>query len=172
MKKKQKNWLPFWDDSADSSCRLLLSKRFAPTHEVGEFSAWTSAPGSEIALTTTAMSSSPARVPADTFVRGSAPLVSHPGLKPGHKIGCIHVKGKHKIYRHALYIQESSFPYKIVSFSSLFTFHPLRNIEFVMSLFVTGTGALQVRIMDPPPPHTHFYFLFLIADFATFMWIS
>ena len=140
-KKKQKNWLAFWD-SLD--CRLLLSKRFAPIHEVGEFSQWSSSTGSEVEIASIATSESPATVPADTFVRGSAPPIQHPNLNTDLLIGCVHVKGKHKVYRHALYIQQSVSPYKILSYSALFTFHPLRNIEFVMSLYVTDNGALQL----------------------------
>ncbi len=55
---------------------------------------------------TVARSDSPSSPPSDIFVRGSAPVVSHPNLKPGYALGCIHVKGKHKVYRHALYIQK------------------------------------------------------------------
>lgn len=142
--KKQKNWMPFWDvkraqDTGQNSCRLLLSKRFAPQHIVGEFTDWSAASGTKVFIETVASSTSPAHVPAETFVRGSAPPVVHPQFKEGFAIGCIHVKGKHKVYRHALYIIETSHPYRIVSFSSLFSFNPLRNIEFVMSLYITGT---------------------------------
>ena len=140
-KKKQKNWLAFWEIE---KCRLLLSKRFAPIHEVGEFHHWSSSTGSEVDIASIATSESPAKVPADTFIRGSAPPIKHPNLHADLVIGCVHVKGKHKVYRHALYIQQAVSPYKILSYSALFTFHPLRNIEFVMSLFVADNGALQL----------------------------
>ena len=139
-KKKQKNWLAFW---GSNECRLLLSKRFAPIHEVGEFSQWSST-AQFVEIASIATSKSPATVPADTFVRGSAPPIPHPNIRADLLIGCIHVKGKHKVYRHALYIQQAVPPYQILSYSALFTFHPLRNIEFVMSLFVADNGALQL----------------------------
>ena len=140
-KKKQKNWVPFWDES---TCKLYISKKYAPSHDVGEITEWNLPTGGKMKIKSVLSSSSPASVPSETFVRGGAPPIFHPKLKPGLALGCIHVKGKHKVYRHALYIMETKPPFKILSFSSLFTFHPLRNIEFVMSLHVTSDGRLQL----------------------------
>ena len=151
-KRTQKNWLPFFTIDQSSSiskeskesresemkCHLYLSKRYAPTHEVAEFTSWQQLSSTEVAfdpsisLTTT----SPAQVPNRYTVRGSAPPIKHPLLKPGYLLGCVHVRGRIKVYRHALYIMKSTPPFDIVSFSGLFVFNPFRNIEFVTSLFI------------------------------------
>ena len=78
------------------------------------------------------------------MIRGSAPVVFHPLLQPGLAIGCVHVRGKKKLYRHALYVMETSYPYHILSFSPLFAFKPYRDIEFVMSLVVTPDYDIEM----------------------------
>lgn len=168
-KKSQKNWLPFWGEASSSGnsghesakqCKLLFSKRYASEHVVGEFNHWEigqplveehghgmgstqpSIGTPVISLTTVAKSISPAIVPSDYFVRGSAPVIKHPLLRDGYAIGCIHIRGKFKIYRHALFIQQLYEPYSIVKFSPLFAFSPYRDIEFVMSLVLRGVGNI------------------------------
>lgn len=149
--KTQKNWLPFWSD-----CRLLLSKRYAPEHVVGEFKSWhidTSVlevsknkqnsksirwenGHAYVNIWDMASSPSPASVPNAYFVRGSAPVIKHPLLNKEYSIGCVHVRGRFKIYRHVLFLQHMQHPYSIVQFSPLFAFSPYRDIEFVMSMVV------------------------------------
>lgn len=149
--KSQKNWLPFWSD-----CRLMLSKRYAPEHVVGEFRSWDvdlaawlrSGDKSRskdlrlddgypyVNIWNVAKSPSPASVPNPYFVRGSAPVLNHPLFKPGYAIGCVHLRGRFKVYRHVLFLQQTHHPFSIVQFSPLFAFSPYRDIEFVMSMVV------------------------------------
>ena len=135
----QKNWLPFWD-----GCKLMFSKRFAPHHVVSEFTEWR-AKEQEVAMKDTVRSLSPATVPGEDMVRGSAPVIRHPMLESQYGIGCVHVRGRHKVYRHSLYVMEMSYPYSILSYSPLFTFKPYRDIEFVMSInVVRRDGSLEL----------------------------
>lgn len=134
--RSQKNWLPFWD-----KCKLMLSKRFGPEHVVAEFTHLRSSE-EVVIVPSTVTTLSLAEVPSEYMIRGSAPVIVHPLLQPGLAIGCVHIRGKLKVYRHALYIMETSYPYHILSFSPLFAFKPYRNIEFVMSLSITETSDL------------------------------
>ena len=134
----QKNWLPFWD-----GCKLMFSKRFAPEHVVGEFTGWLSK-FSEVDVFDNIKTASPAFVPSEYMVRGSSPPVSHPMFEPQYFLGCVHLRGKSKVYRHALYVMSNKYPYEILSFSPLFAFKPYRDIEFVMSIHVRGNGALEL----------------------------
>ena len=138
----QKNWLPFFD-----GCRLMLSKRFAPVHAVGEFNANNIKVGSTVFVKDLPLPTqplTPATITGLYFVRGSAPIIAHPLFPSSIGIGCVHVRGRHKVYRHALYLAQTVAPYAILSFSGLFAFSPFRNIEFVMSMFVTESGQLQL----------------------------
>ncbi len=138
LSRPQKNWLPFWD-----KCKLIVSKRFGPEHVVGEFKEWHSKE-KEIDVPNLISAPSPARVPNPYMIRGSAPPVTHPILDDGFLIGCVHLRGKLKVYRHSLYVMESRYPYNIVSFSPLFAFKPYRDIEFVMSLVPLPDGSLEL----------------------------
>jgi hypothetical protein len=162
-KRTQKNWLPFFtkwnidssskhnqthDDMSrrETGCHLMFSKKFAPEHEVGEFTAWDAIQGSTIYFDSKkdhVLSVSPSHVPTKYFIRGSAPTIYHPLFKPGLLLGCIHVRGRIKVYRHALFVMESWAPYRILSYSGLFVFKPFRNIEFVTSLYVTTSTESQ-----------------------------
>ena len=160
-KRTQKNWLAFFTeteprgDSTASGCRLMLSTRFAPQPLVQEFIQWDT-PSRSLVLfdaeepsSTRFISNSPTPgVTTRYFLRGSAPPVRHPRLKEGYLMGCLHVKGRLKVYRTLLYVMEDTAPFNIVSFSGLFVFEPFRNIEFVSSLFVTtdaeGEPLLQL----------------------------
>jgi hypothetical protein len=115
----------------------MFSKRFGPEHVVSEFSHLRSS-DELVSMPNTITTVSLAEVPSDYMIRGSAPVINHPKLQPGLGIGCVHLRGKFKVYRHALYIMETSYPYHILSFSPLFAFKPYRKIEFVMSLSLTG----------------------------------
>ena len=136
--RSQKNWLPFWD-----KCKLMLSKRFGPQHVVSEFTHLRSSEDS-VSVPTTITTLSPAEVPSDYMIRGSAPVVFHPLLEKGLAVGCVHLRGKFKVYRHALFVMETSYPYHILSYSPLFSFKPYRNIEFVMSLTVNKDHGLEI----------------------------
>ena len=136
-KKSQKNWLPFWD-----GCKLMFSKRFGPEHVVGEFKGWQSK-SVEIEVPDVCATKSPSQVPNKFLIRGSAIAVKHPHFQ-NRSIGCVHLRSKTKVYRHALYVMSSSYPYEILSFSPLFAFKPYRPIEFVMSLFVSKNGDLEL----------------------------
>ena len=138
LTRPQKNWLPFWD-----KCKLILSKRFGPDHVVGEFKSWRSAE-TMVDVHTLISSPSPSQVPSNYMIRGSAPPIHHPLLEAGFVVGCIHLRGKTKIYRHALYILETKYPYNIVSFSPLFSFKPYRDIEFVMSMNVLPDLSIEL----------------------------
>jgi len=140
ISRPQKNWLPFWDTKG---CKLLLSKRFGPEHVVGEFTHWRNT-NEMVYIETLIVSPSPARVPNDYMIRGSAPPVEHFLLDNGLKVGCVHLRGKQKVYRHALYIIESHYPYNIVSYSPLFSMKPYREVEFVMSINVLPCGSLEL----------------------------
>jgi hypothetical protein len=135
----QKNWMPFWD-----GCRLMFSKRYGPEHVVAEFNRWRSTE-LVIEMPDTVKSWSPAIVPSEYFIRGSAPVVKHHLFEKDFAIGCVHLKGVKKIYRHALYVMETSYPYRIVSYSPLFAFKPYHDIEFVMSInVVRKDGSLEL----------------------------
>ena len=136
--RSQKNWLPFWD-----KCKLMLSKRFGPQHVVSEFTHLRSSENT-VSVPTTISTLSPAEVPSDYMIRGSAPVVHHPLFEKGLVIGCVHLRGKFKVYRHALFVMETNYPYHILSYSPLFTFKPYRNIEFVMSLTVNKDNDLEL----------------------------
>lgn len=84
--------------------------------------------------------------PSSRFIlRGSAPVVSHPSLLSTHlAIGCAHLRGKQRVYRHVFYIMETIMPYRILAWSKLFVFQPYRSIEFVSSLLVMKNGNLQL----------------------------
>ena len=141
VSRPQKNWLPFWDVKG---CKLLLSKRFGPDHVVGEFKHWRNMNEHFVNVETLIISPSPARVPNDYLIRGGAPPIKHPLLEKGYLVGCVHLRGKTKVYRHALYIVESQYPYNIVSYSPLFAMKPYREIEFVMSLNVMPDLSLEL----------------------------
>ena len=167
-KRRQKNWIPFFvinrsmsstsksksktisittENESEIQCHLYLSKRYAPIHEVAEFTSWNAPSSTEVAFdpSISITTSSPAQVSNRYTIRGSAPPISHPLLRPGYLLGCVHVRGRIKVYRHALYIMKSTSPFDIVSFSGLFVFNPFRNIEFVTSLFIDPyTNHLQL----------------------------
>ena len=134
----QKNWMPFWD-----GCKLMFTKRFGPEHVVSEFTGWKTLNG-RFPMKDLIRTPSPAFVPSEYMIRGSAPVISHPLLDRQFLLGCVHLHGKTKVYRHALYVMSSSYPYEILSFSPLFAFKPYRPIEFVMSLFVSKNGDLEL----------------------------
>ena len=137
-KKTQKNWLPFWD-----GCQLLFSKRFGPDHVVGEFTSWKSM-DSEAQVVDIAVSPSPSKVTTPFIIRGSAVPVSHPLLKDDYLIGCVHIRGTLKVYRHALYVMSNKHPYDILTYSPLFAFNPYKDIDFVMSIYVRNDGDLEL----------------------------
>ena len=121
----------------------MFSKRYGPQHVVSEFPDFRS--DEEIVkMSDTIVSVSPAEVPSDYMIRGSAPVVIHPKFEKGLALGCVHLRGRLKSYRHALYIMETSYPYHILSFSPLFAFKPFRSIEFVMSIVVKDNYDIEL----------------------------
>ena len=90
-KRTQKNWLPFFTTGSGigGGCELYLSKKFAPQHEVVEFTDWSSPQATTILFDNiqSIVSPSPAVVANHYTVRGSAPPIYHPLLLDGYKIG-------------------------------------------------------------------------------------
>lgn len=168
LTRPQKNWLPFWD-----KCKLILSKRFGPEHVVGEFNEWKSK-DKEIDIPNLITSPSPARVPNPYMIRGSAPPVHHPLLDADYAIGCVHLRGKLKVYRHSLYVVETKYPYNIVSYSPLFSFKPYRDIEFVMSLNPLPDGSLELThgSMDCEPRIAIFNRTYIEENFKAYLKLS
>ena len=125
-------------------------------------------------IATLIVSPSPARVSSEYFIRGGAPPVVHPFLESGYVVGCVHMRGKLKVYRHALYVMESKYPYNIVSFSPLFAFKPYRDIEFIMSVNVMEDGSLELShgSMDCEPRLAVYNVTMFRKDFAEYMRLS